>query len=204
MSDKANPVRWPLIVPCLAIQITIQLVSAPLAWAQDGHRHDRARLDVALDGKRLSIELDAPAQNVVGFEYEPFTVTERQASERATKWLQSGQGLFELPAEANCQLAASVLQPPDWARRRQEQRENTELAREVFQDANVQTSEPAPHADYRARYRFDCENPDKLDWVDARLMEQMKGGVSLQANVMTEGAQKQQLVSKESTRIALK
>lgn len=195
MSDKAIPIRWPLV---------LLIATAPLAWAQDGHRHDTARLDVALDGKRLSIELDAPAQSVVGFEYEPFTVPERQASEQATKWLQSGHGLFELPAEANCQLAASVLQPPDWAKRRQDQRENAELAREVFQDANVQASEPATHADYRARYRFDCENPDKLDWVDARLVEQMKGGVRLQANVMTAGAQKQQVVSKESTRIALK
>lgn len=195
MSDRRISAGWPLIV---------LIAVAPFASAQDGHRHDRARLDVALDGKRLSIELDAPAQNVVGFEYEPFTVPERQASEQATKWLQSGQGLFELPAEANCALAASVLQPPDWAKRRQEQRENAELAREVFQDDTVQANEPSPHVDYRARYRFDCENPDKLEWVDARLVEQMKGGIRLQANVMTEGAQKQQVVSKDSTRIALK
>jgi hypothetical protein len=195
MNDKPRLARWLLVV---------SIAAGSLAWGQDDHRHDRARLDVALDGKRLSIELDAPAQNVLGFEYEPFTMPERQASEQATRWLQAGQGLFELPAEANCQLAASVLQPPDWAKRRQEQRENSELAREVFQDENVPTAETAPHADYRARYRFDCENPDKLEWVDARLVERLKGGVRLQANVMTEGAQRQQVLSKDSTRIALR
>jgi len=166
------------------------------------HQHDRGSLAISVEGERLAIELIVPAENVVGFEYEPFTVQERATTSGANEWLQTGQGLFALPDDAGCKVIASVLETPDWAKRRQQQREREDVAREVFENSEPEAADTS-HADYKARYQLDCEHPDKAEWIDVTLLERLKGPVKLDASVATGERQSHHQVSKSSTRVPL-
>jgi hypothetical protein len=179
------------------------LGSAAFAQGTTGHQHDRGTLSISKEGDRVAIELRIPAQNVVGFEYEPFTVQERATTSAANEWLQTGQGLFALPDEAGCKVIAAVLEVPDWAKRRQQQREREDVAREVFENSEPEAADTSP-ADYKARYQIDCEHPDKAEWVDVTLLDRLKGPVKLDATVASgERQSHHHQVSKSSTRVPL-
>lgn len=180
------------------------LLGGLAAAASAEESSQRPKLEIALDGERLGIELKSPAQNIVGFEHEPFTVSERNAAAQAATSLQSGQELFALPEEAECRAAATVLETPDWERLRREQRNRDEVARDVFQDPNVEAQRVAARMDYRARYRFDCKHPEKLDWVDVQLLDRLKGSSRLDTHVVTPTAQATHTVTKDSLRVPLK
>jgi len=62
------------------------------AAAQEVHEHGVARLNIAIEGRRATVELLAPAEGIYGFEHEP-----RNAAERARR----NAGLELLAARAN-------------------------------------------------------------------------------------------------------
>src|SRR5262245_57975098 len=68
------------------------------------HEHGRGTLNIALDGSRLSMELEAPGADIVGFEHEATTAKQKAAVEAAKKQLAAPQRLFELPSAAGCVL----------------------------------------------------------------------------------------------------
>ena len=67
------------------------------------HEHGAARLNVALDGKRL--ELFSPAMNLLGFEHAPANAADEAKIASARSQLEQPQALFGLPAAAGCSLS---------------------------------------------------------------------------------------------------
>jgi len=58
----------------------LMLLAAGAQAAPQAHEHGVARLSVAVDGKRRTIELDAPLDGWLGFERAPRTDAERKAA----------------------------------------------------------------------------------------------------------------------------
>ena len=91
----------------LAVGVGLSRRRAP-AHAQQrqagAHEHGRGTLNIALEGSRLSMELEAPGADIVGFEHKAKTQKQKAAVEKAKKQLAAPQALFELPAAAGCVL----------------------------------------------------------------------------------------------------
>ena len=68
------------------------------------HVHGHGRLNIAMEGKKLSMELEVPGADIVGFENEPSTPEQRAAIAEAKAKLANGLALFVPPAEARCEL----------------------------------------------------------------------------------------------------
>lgn len=190
--------RWVMVCFC-SLSVCAQAQDAANRGA---HRHDSATLQITVEGGRMTIELESPAVNVIGFEHEPFTMEERAAAQSASTWLQQRHGLFQMPEEAACRVTASLLEPPDWTKWRREQRERDAVTREVFEDSDLQTAPPG-HADYRARYQIDCEHPEQLKWLEVLMLDRFRGPVRVDAEVVTPTGQKRHAVSKETNRVPL-
>ena len=66
--------------------LLISLLAAGLAatalpaWAAKAHQHGVARLDVAVEATRVTLYLDTPLDNLLGFERAPRTDAERKAA----------------------------------------------------------------------------------------------------------------------------
>ncbi|MFY8084528.1 MAG: DUF2796 domain-containing protein [Rubrivivax sp.] len=147
------------------------LVMAALpAHAGKAHEHGVVRLDVSIDGPRVTLDMTAALDNWLGFERTPRTDAERKAAADVLARLRSpGQGaaLFALNAQAQCQLtqaevSAPVLEPgPQPAR------------------APAAPPPPAPkgsaeHADLEASYHFQCAQPAQLRTLDLGLFDAYK------------------------------
>jgi len=82
----------------------------PLAGhAGKAHEHGAARLDIAYEAGKLSIDLDTPLDNLLGFERAPRTDAERQAATALVTALKAGDRLFVMDPAARCTLGKVEL-----------------------------------------------------------------------------------------------
>lgn len=137
------------------------------------HEHGRGTLNIALEGKRLMMELEAPGADIVGFEHEPRTDAQRAAIEKAEKQLAAPQTLFRLPAGAGCVLKHTkvVLAGDDHdhghehdAQHHDEVHEKGHKDHAHDGDAKAEHANDE-HAAFRAEYAFDCKAPAGLTTI---------------------------------------
>ena len=84
------------------------LAAAPFLTAQaqqqHAHVHGQLKLDVAVDGPTVVIDMESPLDNIVGFERAPKTDAEKKIVEDAVAQLRAADKLFIVDPAANCKL----------------------------------------------------------------------------------------------------
>jgi hypothetical protein len=121
-------------------------LAAGAAWAEAPHAHGVAKLDIALEGRRLTLAFTAPLEDIVGFERRPANDKERAALEAAVGYFKSGRA-FVASAAANCRLADA---------------------------GTVLDVRGEGHYELEARLAYDCKEPLHLREIDAVLFGQYK------------------------------
>lgn len=133
------------------MKTSVLILAAVLAFpvmAQHKHVHGEGRLDVAIEGERLMLDLQLPMDAAVGFERPPRNDSEKAALANAEKRLHDAATLWRpTPAAACTPEAASVEMP--------------RLAGEG-------------HVDITARYVFRCATPAALKGVETTLFVHFK------------------------------
>lgn len=133
--------------------------SAGTAWAAGkAHEHGALKLDVAIEGNKLTIAMEAPLDNLLGFERAPRTDAERKAAAEVLARLRSldkGTPLFVLDAAASCTLGKAEVQAP-------------------VLEAGAKPAAKDEHADLDASYEFTCAKPDELRTLDVGLFDAYK------------------------------
>ncbi|MFM7397236.1 MAG: DUF2796 domain-containing protein [Gammaproteobacteria bacterium] len=147
------------------------------AFEQHTHEHGAVTFNVAIDGNLLSVEFEAPAINVLGFEKSPRTDAERQAVAAADAWLSAGRDIAGVPRAAGCRLQSVTYEAPTLG---------------------------SGHADYRPRYAFRCDNPVALEWVELWALRRLKNVESAEVNVISATVQRQETLAPGSLRVSLK
>jgi len=104
------------------------------------HQHGVAKLEVTIVGTELTLRLETPLDNLLGFEHAPRTAAQRTAAQRLLERLRQGEALFQPTRAAVCRM------------------QGVELTAPVLQDATAATE----HADLRAEWRFACAEPGQL------------------------------------------
>jgi hypothetical protein len=98
--------------PALAA-VPLCLALSFAASAQDhkrqlgAHEHGRGFLNIAIEGNRLSIELQAPGSDIARSETKPDTPERKAAVAAAIATLERALELFRLPAEAQCSVVSA-------------------------------------------------------------------------------------------------
>jgi hypothetical protein len=166
--------------PRLACLAGLALATALPARAGP-HEHGAGTLDVARDGRTLTIELRLPAKDAVGFERAPRNDAERKAIEQARMALADAK-LFVPSAAAQCVAAdAPVVEVPVFA------------------------ATPAAgddHADITATYRFECANVAALAGVEHGVFKAFPKIKRLDARSAAATGQKQTVLTPGKPRLA--
>jgi uncharacterized protein DUF2796 len=148
-------------------------------FAQHGvHEHGKLTFNVALEGQQLVVELDAPAENVLGFEHAPRTDAEKTKVRDRAAWLRSGAGLIALPPAAACRFHSAKLEAPQW-------------------------QEGKSHADYEVELSYRCDQPLKLAWLQLSLLGGLQGVREARVNLVTPVRQASETVTSAETRVRL-
>jgi hypothetical protein len=145
--------------PTLVLWMSCLTFAAAPAWsAGKAHEHGALKLDVAIEGNKLTIAMEAPLDNLLGFERAPRTDAERKAAAEVLARLRSpiqGKALFSADAAAQCTLSKADVQAP-------------------VLEPGVNPAPKDEHADLDASYEFSCAQPAELRSLDVGLFDAYK------------------------------
>ena len=122
-----SQVRSPFVgwtIPCLLLCVACgdsssarpapPLVEGERLGTPGAHEHGIARLGLAVDGTRLTVDLQLPAESVFGFERAPRSAQERATAAEAVDRLRTGgAGLLAFPDGVTCALDSAEVQVPE-------------------------------------------------------------------------------------------
>ena len=120
------------------------------------HEHGVGRLNAALDGLTLELELDSPAMNLVGFEHVATTDADKTKVAATRARLEQPLALFNLPKAAGCVVENQELESPLFGATPEADDDHDEDADEHHHD----------HSEIHARYQFTCVTPGALKTLD--------------------------------------
>lgn len=131
------------------------LVALPLSHAAgNAHQHGVAKLDIAVEATKLTIQLESPLDNLLGFERAPRTDAERKLADAAVAKLRAAASMFKIDPAAQCKLA------------------NVELSSSALKLGKPNPEEEkAGHADIDGSFEFECLDAAKAAYIDVGLFE---------------------------------
>ena len=121
------------------------------------HEHGVGRLNAALDGQTLELELESPAMNLVGFEHAAATDADKAKVAAVRAQLEKPLVLFNLPKAAGCVIAKQELESPLFG-------DKPDADDDHDQDAKDEHHHD--HSDIHAHYQFSCSSPGALKTLD--------------------------------------
>lgn len=139
------------LLTAMAVAGTAPVLAAEKEHRQHGaHEHGAAELKLVWEKNVVTIDLESPAVNIVGFEHAPRTDTQKKSVLDAVATLRAADKLFGFSPEAGCRGEA------------------TEVKSALIDAKNGQAME---HSEFEAGYRFTCAKPDSLKTVDVHLLK---------------------------------
>lgn len=176
MPRRPRPVIEQLIA-LLVLSVAGGTAGADGMHAHGKHVHGEVTVNIALEGRTLALEIDAPAAQTLGFEKSPRDDRERAAVKAVDDWFRSGRNMLGVPPAAGCRLTKADFTPPKLG---------------------------GGHADYRATYLFDCAAPQALAWIEVWALRRMQGLEKAAVNLVTPAGQRQETLRGGAVRVALR
>ena len=97
--------------PLAALALALCSTAAPAETRELGaHEHGHVTLQVAVEGETVTIALEAPGENIVGFEHEATTDEQKSAVETARAQLGDAAAVFAMPEAAGCTVRSSEVE----------------------------------------------------------------------------------------------
>lgn len=121
------------------------------------HEHGVGRLNAALDGQTLELELESPAMNLVGFEHAATSDADKAKVAATRARLEKPLALFNLPPAAGCVVAGQELESPLFGDKPDADEDHDEDAKDEHHH---------DHSEIHAHYHFTCATPGALKTLD--------------------------------------
>jgi hypothetical protein len=168
----------------LLFALPFALLPLTTAYAADEHDHDHehgslgahvhgvARLDVALDGHTLDMELDTPAMNIIGFEHAATSSADKATLMQARETLLKPHALFSIPEAAGCSVVKQTLESP--------------LFGDKDDGQDPADADEHEHSEIHGRYQFTCNVPAVLNKLDlTQLFKSFPATQTIQVQLVT-------------------
>jgi hypothetical protein len=175
------------------------------------HEHGRGTLNIAIEGTRLSMELEAPGADIVGFEHKAKTKKQKAAIEKAEEQLEAAEALFQLPAAAGCVLEASRVTLEGEGHGHDHGAKHHGGKDHGPKDGTKGDGKGGTkgghsndeHSAFRAEYAFDCKAPASLTTIGFGYFKVFARAQKLDVTVATPKQQSRFEVSRAKPRIDL-
>ena len=161
------------------------------------HEHGHVLLQIVQDGSALNIALQSPAVNIIGFEHHAESVADKKTLRATEQLLTDPEQLFSLPPKAGCspqesELESELLEHLD---------EHDDHDKEDDHDDHEGKEE---HSEFHAEYRYACNAPESLEYIDVNLFARFSGIEEIDVQVVTAGGQTATELEPGKTRVPLR
>lgn len=161
------------------------------------HEHGHGTLNIAIEGNKLELELEAPGMDIVGFEHEASTPEQKELVETARKDLGDGfLSLLVLPEAAGCKLDSSNVAVVAEEHHYEEEKQS--------KDASAQEAEHEDHhTAFHATYQLTCSAPDQIKSIGFPFFERFPTSQELDITVIDEKGQSAYEVKRDSPKVEI-
>jgi len=128
----------------------------------DSHEHGVSTLKIAIEGKELNMELESPANDIIGFEHAPENKNQRDAIKNALSQLKNTKGIFLTSSDAECTII------------------NVSGEFEVDKD----------HAGFHVKWKIKCSNPEKIKTLTTTFFKLFPKAEEIEVEVVSTSGQK--------------
>ena len=203
-----------------AVMLFLAIVSQGVAEERvhDAHVHGVSRLNIAIEGNTVEMELLSPGANIVGFEHKAESAEDKALIARAAAVLHDGEKLFAFPSGAECRLQtaeveSALIEEDHGEHDQHETRKNDghagehadehteEHAGEHSDEHTDEHAEDAEHAEFHARYHFQCAQPGRLEHIHVKLFEHFPGTSELEVQMISPSGQGAHELTPASSRL---
>lgn len=162
--------------PALAAVLILCASAAAVAAERrelGAHQHGHGTLNLALEGNALAAELEAPGADIVGFEHEAKSASDKAALDKAMATLKQPLTLLSMPDKAQCTLKTAKVEF-----------EHEDHDHDAHSAAKEKAAE-AEHRSFHAQYEFDCKAPAELKAMSLGYFAAFKNAQGLTVSVIT-------------------
>jgi Protein of unknown function (DUF2796) len=160
--------------------------AALAAPAGHAHEHGAVKLDIGIEPGKVSIAMESPLDNLLGFERAPRNDAERKRADAAVAKLKAADTLFGFDAAAGCTLAG------------------VELVSAPLKLGKGEAQAPGDeHADLDGDFAFDCKDVSKITAIDVGLFKAFSGMQRIDIQVATPSGQRKRTLTRPAARFLL-
>lgn len=191
------------------VACVISVAAAVPSLSEEAHRelgphvHGHGTLNIAVENTRVSIELEAPGMDIVGFEHEASSTDQKAALAKAKAQLGDPLSLFKVPAAAECKLAEAKTEIETEDEHEHGHDHAAEKGDEKAEhdhdghDDGHDHDDHAGHTAFHVTYAIDCAKPANLTSITFDYFKAFAGAKELDVSVVTAKAQSQFEVTRE-------
>ena len=201
--------RTPLIS---ALAVSSFALLSP-AFAEDEHRelgahvHGHGTLNIAIEDKRVALELEVAGMDVVGFEHAASTPEQKAAVDKAKGLLEKPLDVFALPAAAGCSAAETKVVIETEAHGDHDHDHDKGDAKGDHDhdghDHDHGDKAEGGHSHFHATYALDCTSPAELTTITFNYFKLFAGAKELTVNVVGAKGQSSYEVSRDKPTLDL-
>jgi len=159
------------------------------------HEHGRGTLNIALEGNRVSMELEVPGMDIVGFEHAAKTRNDKTTLETAKQKLSTPLSLFKLPASAGCRVTEAKVGV--------ETGELNHGDKKVRTDTSKSSDDGHHHSEFHKQYSLECTSPASITTIEFGYFNAFPGAEKLDVNLITPKGQNKYEVTRANPILSL-
>jgi hypothetical protein len=167
-----------ILVTAFAVLAPMYTANAEESRQLDPHEHGHGALNIAIEGDRVSLELEVPGDDLVGFEHEPKNDADAAAIAKATSLLSDPLALFGVPAAAGCHVTEHSVEHG-----------KEEHGEEEHDHDAAESVEEGEHSEFHATYVLQCTAPTVMTKLDLAYFSRFPGAQSLTVSIVTDKGQ---------------
>lgn len=157
--------------------------------AADAHQHGHGALNVALEGDTLSIELETPGADILGFEHTAETEGDKATVRKARETLGNPVALFGLPDAAGCSVADADIEIGADGEHHEDDDHDHEHD-DDHKHGDEHAHEEDTHSEVHAQYTLTCTAPSNVTALDlSGFFAAFPNAKELDAAVLTDAGQ---------------
>jgi hypothetical protein len=139
------------------------------------HEHGRGTLNIAVEGNKVSMELEVPGMDILGFEHAAKSRKDKTTLEKAQQKLSAPLSLFKLPVSAGCQVTEAKVEV--------ETGEHDHANEEKQGDKSSEKEQH--HSEFHNQYSLECTSPANITGIEFGYFNAFPGAEKLEVNVIT-------------------
>lgn len=156
------------------------------------HQHGHGTLNIAIEGSRVSMELEAPGNDIVGFEHKAKTKTQRANLDKAKAQLGAPMSLFRFPETAGCAVKQATVKLEGVG-----EKDDAKTAGHKHDDHDHD------HSAFHAEYSLECSGIANLTSIEFPYFATFKGAEELDVTIITPKGQTKMEVTRSKPRLDL-